>query len=295
MWGLFLGVWTSCWERSTVRLKLAGFAAPGERRPNRVTNRPADYPACRLRFGVGDAYFRLMNTNAMFGWFVSDGYLLFALPGLLLGLYAQFKLRSTYARYTQVAATTGVSGAEAAREILDDADLGGMPVQEVQGHLTDHYDPMKKALFLSSENYHGRSLAALGVAAHEAGHALQHKAAYVPMQMRMAMVPVTQFASTAVFWIFMLGMFLNLAKLAVFALVAYAVIAFFQLVTLPVEFDASRRAKVQLLKLGLIRREEHRGVSKVLNAAALTYVAAMVASMFELLRLILIVRSQDRG
>lgn len=236
-----------------------------------------------------------MNANVLFGLFISDSYLLFALPGLLLGLYAQMKLRSTYAYYNRVPAETGISGAEAAREILDDAGLRGMPVNEVAGHLTDHYDPTKKALFLSSENYHGRSLAALGVAAHEAGHALQHKAAYAPMQIRMALVPVTQFASTAVFWIFMFGFIMNFAKLAIFALFAYAVIALFQLVTLPVEFDASRRAKEQLLRLGLIRRDEERGVRRVLNAAALTYVAAMVASLFELLRLILIVRSQDRG
>src|SRR5258705_5511501 len=119
------------------------------------------------------------------------------LPGIFLGLYAQFKLMSVYGRFTQVPNARGLSGAEAAREVLDAAGLHQMPVEEVGGHLTDHYDPMKKALFLSSENYHGTSLAAVGVAAHEAGHALQHKAAYAPLHLRMALVPITQFASYA--------------------------------------------------------------------------------------------------
>src|SRR5688572_30158313 len=113
-------------------------------------------------------------------------WLLFAIPGLLLGLYAQMKLTSTYGRYMRVPVGSGLSGAEAAREILDRAGLSNMPVHEVGGHLSDHYDPMKKALFLSAENYRGRSLAAVGVAAHEAGHALQHQAAYAPLKWRMA-------------------------------------------------------------------------------------------------------------
>src|SRR5215212_7752678 len=120
-----------------------------------------------------------------------------AIPGVLLGIYAQIKLTSVYGRYSQVGNAAGMTGAQAAREVLDSAGLEEMPVEEVGGHLTDHYDPTKKALFLSSENYHGTSLAAVGVAAHEAGHALQHKAAYAPLHIRMALVPVTQFASAA--------------------------------------------------------------------------------------------------
>jgi Zn-dependent membrane protease YugP len=175
-----------------------------------------------------------------------------------------------------------------------------MPVEEVEGHLTDHYDPVKKALFLSSENYHGRSIAAVGVAAHEAGHALQHKEAYAPLQWRMALVPATGFASSAV-WLILLGGFLLsmlhvisvplYAKLLGVAIGLYAIITLFQVITLPVEFDASRRAKVQLLRLGLIQRQEYDGVNEVLSAAAMTYVAAMIASMLELLKLILVARS----
>jgi uncharacterized protein len=214
----------------------------------------------------------------------------FFIPGLLLGLYAQFKLTSTYGKYVRVKAGSGLSGAEAAREILDQAGLTAMPIREVPGHLSDHYDPIRKALCLSSENFHGRSIAALGVAAHEAGHALQHQAAYAPLKIRMALVPVTSFASSAAVWISMLGFMLGplfFHKIIGIAIGVFAVITLFQVITLPVEFDASRRAKEQLLRLGLIQNSEHGAVSRVLNAAALTYVAAMIAAVLQLLYLIM--------
>jgi len=212
----------------------------------------------------------------------------FLIPGFLLGLYAQFKLSGAYRRYMEVPTSTGLSGAEAALEVLDSAGLPSMPIEIVPGHLTDHYDPMKRALFLSEENYHGRSLAAVGVAAHEAGHALQHKAAYFPLHLRMAMVPVTNIATQASMFLFFIGMFLGWAKFFLGGIIIYAIVTAFQLVTLPVEFDASSRAKKQLEKLGLIRgAEEAKGVSKVLSAAAMTYVAAMVTSLLTLLYYIL--------
>jgi uncharacterized protein len=214
------------------------------------------------------------------------------LPGIILGIYAQIRLRSSYSKYVQVPNQAGISGAEAAREILDRAGLEQMPVREVAGQLTDHYDPTKKALFLSSDNYHGRSIAAVGVAAHEAGHALQHKAAYGPLKLRMALVPITNIASQAVFYIFILGWIMELAQLALAAIVVFGILTLFQVVTLPVEFNASSRAKEQLLRLGLIANNEVRAVSKVLNAAALTYVAAMVQSLFMLLHFILIARNR---
>ena len=225
-------------------------------------------------------------------------WLLFAIPGLILGLYARMKLMSTYSKYIRQPVSTGFSGAEAAREILDQAGLGNMPVREVGGHLTDHYDPMKKALFLSSENYHGRSLAAVGVAAHEAGHALQHKAAYGPLQLRMWMVPATQFASWAWMGIAVLGMILGgvwFSKFIGIAIAIFAVITAFQIITLPVEFDASRRAKQQLLSLGIVHPQESNSVSQVLNAAAMTYVAAMVQSVMQLLHLLMIARNSNRN
>jgi uncharacterized protein len=221
-------------------------------------------------------------------------YWLFALPGLLIGIWAQIKLTSAYGKYSQVGLGTGLSGAEAAREILDRAGLTGVPVAEVGGHLTDHYDPVKRALFLSSENFHGRSVAAVGVAAHEAGHALQHQAAYVPLRWRMTLVPITQFASFAWVGILVLGMILGgpfFAKFATLAIAIFGVMTLFQLVTLPVEFDASRRAKDQLFRLGLVHADEGHGISQVLNAAALTYVAALVSSVMQLLYLLTLARN----
>jgi len=210
-------------------------------------------------------------------------YLLFMLPAMLIGLWAQFKLKSAYGKYSQVGLNSGVTGAEAAREILDRAGLSNVPVSEVGGHLTDHYDPTKRALCLCSENFHGRSIAAVGVAAHEAGHALQHQAAYGPLHLRMTLVPVTQFASYAWIGIMLLGMFLASTKLIWVAIAVFSVTMLFSLVTLPVEYDASRRAKEQLLRLGIVRAEESDGVNKVLGAAALTYVAALVSSVMQLL------------
>lgn len=220
-------------------------------------------------------------------------YMMFLLPGLLLGMYAQFRLSSTYNKYIRVGLRTGVTGAEAARMILDRAGLTAMPVNAVPGHLTDHYDPTKKALFLSEENYHGRSIAAVGVAAHEAGHALQHRAAYAPLHIRMAMVPITSFATQASMFLFFGGLILGFVKMALLAIVIYGIVAAFQLITLPVEYDASRRAKEQLINTGIVDRSEAPAVSKVLNAAALTYVAAMVSSLLTLLYWIGIARNRD--
>jgi Zn-dependent membrane protease YugP len=225
-----------------------------------------------------------------------DPYWLLMIPGLILGIYAQIRLSAAFSKYSQVGIQSGLSGAEAAREILNRAGLDDVPVEEVGGHLTDHYDPVKKALFLSQENFEGRSLAAVGVAAHETGHALQHQAAYAPLKLRMALVPLTQFASFAWMGIFVLGLILGGAFFGKFIWIAvaiFSVLTLFQIITLPVEFDASRRAKEQLLRLGLVHAHESDAVSKVLNAAALTYVAAMVSSVLQLLRLLLIARDRD--
>lgn len=213
-------------------------------------------------------------------------YYLFVLPGLLIGIWAQIKLSSAYGKYSQVPVDSGMTGAQAAREILNHAGLNDIPVEEVPGHLTDHYDPTKRALFLSSENFHGQTVAAVGVAAHESGHALQHQAAYGLFKARMALVPATNFASTACFAIVFLGLVLHLAffaKLLWLAVALFTVTTLFQLVTLPVEFDASKRAKEQLFRLGLVHESERTGVAKVLDAAALTYVAALVTSILTLL------------
>ena len=219
---------------------------------------------------------------------------LLLLPGILLGFYAQMRLSSTYNKYVRQGIAAGMTGAQAAREILDRAGLHSMPVNMVRGHLTDHYDPLKKALFLSEENYHGRSIAAVGVAAHEAGHALQHQASYAPLQLRMAMVPITNFATQATMFLILGQIFLGIANLALLGVIIYGIVAAFQLITLPVEYDASRRAKQQLLAMGIVQRDEVPAVSKVLNAAALTYVAAMVTSLAYLIYWLAILRGSNR-
>ena len=230
----------------------------------------------------------------MLGFIVMD-YWWLIIPGVLLGMFAQMKLASTYGRYSRVGNAAGLSGAQAARDVLDAAGLHNMPVEETPGHLTDHYDPSKKALFLSSENYHGTSLAAVGVAAHEAGHALQHKAGYAPLQIRMSIVSATQFASAGSYFALMLGFILRWPLLIAAGIALFGIIAVFQLITLPVEYDASRRAKEQLFRLGLIREHERSGVSSVLSAAALTYVAALVMVLLQLLQYVLIFRDRERS
>jgi uncharacterized protein len=221
----------------------------------------------------------------------------FAIPGLLLGLYAQFRLSSDYSRYSEEPIQSGLSGAEAAREILDRNGLNDISIEPIPGHLTDHFDPVKKTLFVSEENYAGRSIAAVGVAAHEAGHALQQKAAYPLFDLRMWLVPATQFASYAYMGIFFLGFFLGSAMFAKALLIAiglFAVITFFQVVTWPVEHDASRRAKQQLTALGLVQPSESAAVSRMLFSAELTYVAAMLTAILTLLRLIMLYNRNDR-
>lgn len=221
-------------------------------------------------------------------WGFDPIYFLFALPGLFLGIWAQMKLSHAYGKYSQIEVDSRMTGAEAAREILDRAGLVNVPVEEVPGHLSDHYDPTKRALFLSSENFHGQSIAAVGVAAHESGHALQHQAAYGLFNFRMAIAPMTQFASMAYAGIFFAGFIFRslFPTLIGIAIALFSVITLFQLVTLPVEYDASSRAKEQLFRLGLVHEHEREGVSKVLNAAALTYVAALVSSVLQLLYLL---------
>jgi uncharacterized protein len=210
-------------------------------------------------------------------------YLLVLFGSIAVGLLAQFYVKAKLHRYLRVPGSSGYSGAEAAAEIMRRNGIADVQIAEQQGMLGDHYDPMHKRLVLSSEIFHGTSLAALGVAAHEAGHAIQHKNAYMPLHLRMASVGLTNFASQMVFWISMLGMGSRILSprfgIAIMA-VCFGVIMLFNLITLPVEYDASRRAKDMLARLGIVRTsEESSGIASVLNAAALTYVAAFITSL----------------
>jgi Zn-dependent membrane protease YugP len=213
-------------------------------------------------------------------------YLLFSLPALILGLWAQWKVKSAFSRNAQIRTMRGWTGAQVARAVLDGNGLYDVAVERVHGFLSDHYDPSKRVLRLSPEVYDSPSLAAAGVAAHEAGHAIQHKLAYSPLQLRSAMVPTVQIGSWIGPIIFMIGFFLQgpLGTTLAWAGVAlFAAIALFALVTLPVEFDASRRAKQQLIAGGIVIGNEIRGVNAVLDAAALTYVAGAVQAISTLL------------
>jgi Zn-dependent membrane protease YugP len=214
--------------------------------------------------------------------------LLIGVP-LLVGLWAQMRVSSAFSHWKQVAASSGVTGAQAAREILAAANIRDVEVVEINDMLGDHYDPTHKRLCLSTEVYRTPSVAALGIAAHECGHAIQHQKAYAPLQWRMAIVPITQIASNMLPFIFLGGLFFGIFKLAMLAVGVYLILTLFQLITLPVEFDASRRAKIILQQMGMIRPgEEAAGVNNVLNAAALTYVAAFVASLGTLIYYLLI-------
>lgn len=220
---------------------------------------------------------------------------MFFIPSLVITIWSQWKLRSTYAKYSQVGSTSGLSGSEVARHILNQEGLAQVPVQEVEGQLSDHYDPRTRAVNLSSDIYHGTSLAALGVAAHECGHAIQHKKAYAPLHIRMAIVPLTNFASGAAPLLVLAGFFIPTAftLLLDLAIMLFAVCVVFQLITLPVEYDASRRAKERLNTLGILAGNEAVGVKRVLSAAALTYVAGLLVALLELARLVMIRDSRD--
>ena len=210
-------------------------------------------------------------------------YLLFIAPALLLGIYAQMRVRSTYAQAQQVPAS--LSGAAAARHLLNSAGLEDVAIEQVPGHLSDHYDPRHKVLRLSGEVYHNRTMAAVGIAAHEAGHALQDARHYAPLVIRNAAVPVAGFGSNFGILLVILGAFFSTTLVWV-GIGLFGAVVFFQLVNLPVEFDASARAKRQLVEYGIVDAREMAHVNKVLNAAALTYVAATLQAVLTLLYLI---------
>jgi uncharacterized protein len=211
-------------------------------------------------------------------------YLAFLIPPLLIGLGVQWWLKRTFATYSRVPVATGLAGAQVARSILDRNGLSNVPVEVTGGTLTDHYDPRKNALFLSEPVYAPASVAAAAVAAHETGHALQDAGGYVPLRLRSAMFPVVAFASSTWIWLLIIGALLNALNLVALALLIYAVAVAFHIVTLPVEFNASRRAGDQLRELGIVAAgAEQAGVQKVLTAAALTYVAGALAALTQLL------------
>lgn len=221
-------------------------------------------------------------------------YLVFSLPALLLGFWAQHKVQSAFNKFSKVRTFTGLTGAEVARRILDSNGLTHVRVEQTGGFLSDHYDPMAKTLRLSPNVYRSNSVAAAGIAAHESGHALQHAEAYFPLQIRSAIVPTVRIGSWLGPIIFMLGLIFMGTTVAWIGLILFAATAVFALVTLPVEFDASRRAKAFLSTSGIVYNTEMQGVNKVLDAAALTYVAAAIQAVSTVLFYLFLLTGRSR-
>jgi Zn-dependent membrane protease YugP len=212
--------------------------------------------------------------------------MIYILPALLLSLFAQSKVKSAYAKYSRVRASSNLTGADIAKRILTNANINNVSIGRVSGQLTDHYDPSKKVINLSNDIYNGNTIAAYGIAAHEAGHVLQHYQGYGPIKLRNAIVPVVQISSKAAIPLFFLGMIINAGGFMTLGIILFSGVVIFHLVTLPVEFNASKRAISVLQDDGYLSRTEISGVKEVLNAAALTYVASAVMAAMQLLRLL---------
>src|SRR5213595_1890132 len=222
-----------------------------------------------------------------YGYGMGSNWLILVGIPLIIGLIAQFRVSSAFKKWGAVRASANITGAEAAREILAAAKINDVQVVETNDFLGDHYDPASKKLCLSSNVYNTPSVAALGIAAHETGHAIQHAKAYAPLKARMAIVPVTMVASQMLPFIIIGGLWFHITGLITLGIYCYLILLVFQLITLPVEFDASRRAKIILQQMGIVQPgTEVAGVNKVLNAAALTYVAAFIAALGNLLWLL---------
>jgi Zn-dependent membrane protease YugP len=214
---------------------------------------------------------------------------LLLIPAMLLAIWAQMRVSSTYTKYNRVASAQGITGAKAAEFLLNQNGISDVTIEAVEGKLSDHYDPRSKTLKLSADNYRGHSLAAIAVAAHEVGHAIQHQTAYIPLQIRHAILPAVNFGSTAAFPLFLIGLFIpSLKFLMDLGILFFAGVVLFHFVTLPVEFNASNRALRLLASRGMLLEQEISGARKVLSAAALTYVAATAVALIHLLRLLLI-------
>src|SRR5213595_2403488 len=222
-----------------------------------------------------------------YGFGFGSHWLLYIGVPLIIGIWAQIRVTSAFRKWGEVRASSNITGAECAREILVAAQIHDVQVVETNDFLGDHYDPASKRLCLSANVFNTPSVAALGIAAHESGHAIQHAAAYAPLKLRMMIVPVTQIASKMLPFVIFGGFIFHMTGLITLGIYCYLILLAFQLITLPVEFDASRRAKIILQQMGMVQPgNEVAGVNRVLNAAALTYVAAFVATLGNLLYLL---------
>lgn len=224
----------------------------------------------------------------IFGLFRFDWTILLVIPGFIISVWAQIKVSTTFKKYSAMRTYSGMTGYDAARKILDSNGLSHVRIEQIGGHLSDHYDPRANVIRLSNEVYHSSSPASIGVAAHEAGHAIQYATQYGPIKLRAGLVSITQFSSALAIPLFFIGLILASDGLMLAGILLYAAIALFQLVTLPVEFNASSRALKVLSSSGMLNSNELSASRKVLTAAALTYVAALLTSLLTLLRLLVL-------
>ena len=222
-------------------------------------------------------------------------YIVLVLPCVLFALWAQNRVNGTFSRYSKVHNLRGLTGAQAAEAVLRANGVTNVGIEYVSGKLTDHYDPRTNVIRLSSSVYSSTSVASVGVAAHEAGHAVQYAVGYSPIKLRAAIIPLTQVGATAAFPLILLGLVLNFGALIYVGIAAFALSTVFQLVTLPVELDASRRALQTIQQNGLLTADEYPMAKKTLNAAAMTYVAALAVSLAQLLRLLVIFGGRNRN
>ena len=228
----------------------------------------------------------------MYFYGIDATYIFLVLPAVIFALWAQFNVKSTFSKYSKIASRSGMTGFDSARRILDANGLGDVRIAHVSGDLTDHYNPTDNTIYLSDSVYGSNSAAAIGVAAHEAGHAVQHATGYTPIKIRAAIIPITNIGSNLAMPLIILGIILSFPTLAYIGVAAFGLSTLFQLVTLPVEFDASGRALKALE--GSLDGDDLASARKVLRAAALTYVAALAVSLVNLLRLLIIVAGNDR-
>ena len=230
----------------------------------------------------------------MFPYYFDPTYIL-VIIGMLITIAASAKVKSTFAKYSRVRSMSGMTGAEAAERLLHAAGIYDVKIEHISGHMNDHYDPRTKVLRLSDPVYGQNSLSAVGVAAHECGHAIQHEQGYAPLKLRSTLVPVANFGSMAAWPIIILGVIMGFSQTLInLGIILFSLAVLFQLITLPVEFNASKRAIARLGETGILYGDELRHSKKVLDAAALTYVAAAAATILELLRLVILFGGRDR-
>jgi hypothetical protein len=226
--------------------------------------------------------------------FYDWSYIVLVLPAVILAMWAQTRVSSTFNRYSKYASESGMTGCDAARAVLNENGLQNVRIEPIDGNLTDHFDPKTNVIRLSRAVYGEKSIAALGVAAHEAGHAVQHNESYMPIKIRNSVLPVANIGSYAAFPLAIIGIIFSMDPLINIGIILFSAVVLFQLVTLPVEFDASKRAVATLDSLAILNKQELRGTKKVLNAAAMTYVAATAVAIMNLLRLLVLAnRNRD--